>query len=210
MIVIRLMRSLLWRIAMLGFLMVLTSVIFYVYVHKAVNSAVQGKIIASIAALPYNETEMVLGAQVYSRIDPSPVLAQRLATAAKIINEGKAKVVLMSGDGRAEDYNEVITMRNYAVKIGIAKSQIQIDDLGLRTYDSCWRAKNVFKFTKLTIVTQRAHLVRAVYTCQQLGLDVVGAEVPATGNAPTLSGYLYEEAALMLAWLDLHVFQPLP
>ena len=55
------------------------------------------------------------------------------------------------------------------------ESDIVCDPYGLSTYESITRAKEVYKYSKLCIVTQEYHLSRAVYIADKIGCsDVVG------------------------------------
>ena len=80
----------------------------------------------------------------------------------------------MSGDhGRAE-YDEVNTMKNYAIEKGVKSEDIFMDHAGFSTYESIYRAKEIFKAKKVVIVTQKYHLYRALYIAKQLDLEAYG------------------------------------
>ena len=49
-----------------------------------------------------------------------------------------------------------------------------MDHAGFSTYDSVYRAGEVFQVEKAVIVTQRYHLYRALYSAGRLGLEAVG------------------------------------
>jgi SanA protein len=57
---------------------------------------------------------------------------------------------------------------------GVPEEDIQLDYAGLRTYDTCYRAQAIFNLESAVLVTQRFHLPRALFTCDQLGMKVVG------------------------------------
>jgi vancomycin permeability regulator SanA len=80
----------------------------------------------------------------------------------------------MSGDHGSEDYDEVNTMKDYAIDKGIDSENIFMDHAGFSTYESLYRARDVFKIKKIIIVTQRYHLYRALYIANSLGLDAYG------------------------------------
>ena len=117
---------------------------------------------------------LVLGASVYSNLTPSPMLEDRLLKSIELYNAGVSNRLLMSGDHRSDDYNEVQTMKNYAIFNDIKSSDIFMDHYGINTYESLYRAKHIFKVKKLVIVTQEYHLYRALYIAQKLGLEVYG------------------------------------
>ena len=112
------------------------------------------------------KTLLVLGAQV-NQNNPGQVLTFRLNRAFELFETGQFDKILLSGGQR-----EPIIMTNYLTKKGIPKENLFEEWGGLRTIDSCWRAKNVFKISKVAVVTQSFHLARAVAICQTLGMEV--------------------------------------
>ncbi len=78
---------------------------------------------------------------------PSSVLKDRVATAADLYNSGKINKILMSGDNRYLNYNEPGAMKAYALELGIPEYDIVLDYAGRRTYDTCYRAKEIFQLS---------------------------------------------------------------
>ena len=101
-------------------------------------------------------------------------MAARLELARRLYASGRVRVLLVSGDGRAPEYDEPAAMRGYLMAAGVPATAIVTDDYGLDTYDSCVRAQRVFGVTTLTVVTQSYHLPRAVATARALGLAASG------------------------------------
>lgn len=130
--------------------------------------------IQSLAELPAFETALVLGASVLPSHEPSPVLAQRIAAATELYQSGKVKKLLMSGDNSQENYDEVSVMRDTALALGVPEENILLDTAGVRTFDSCLRARDQFGLRQVIVVTQKFHLPRALYICDQLGMEVLG------------------------------------
>lgn len=120
------------------------------------------------------ETALVLGAQVYSDI-PSVILSFRLDASAELYQNKKITKILVSGDNWSDKYyNEPKAMKSYLVKnYSISETSIFEDYAGLNTFDSCWRAKNVFNLQKIYLVTQAFHMQRALYLCRNVGLTVI-------------------------------------
>ena len=116
---------------------------------------------------------LVLGAGVYDG-KPSPMLKDRLDTAVMLFNEGVSEKIIMSGDHMSESHDEVNVMKIYAVEEGIDSSDVFMDHAGISTYDSIYRAKNIFKAKRIVIVTQEYHLYRALYIAESLGLKSYG------------------------------------
>jgi SanA protein len=84
--------------------------------------------------------------------------------------------LLMSGDNRFVDYNEPEAMRQYALRLGVPDADIVLDYAGRRTYDTCYRAKQIFEVDSAILVTQGFHLPRALFLCNSFGLKAVGVE----------------------------------
>ena len=117
---------------------------------------------------------MVLGCQVKEDGEPSHMLRDRLQRGVEIYNLGVADKLLMSGDHGKTDYNEVETMKQYAIDEGIESEDIFMDHAGFSTYESIYRAKEVFGVEKMIIITQEYHLYRALYIAEQLGVEAYG------------------------------------
>ena len=117
---------------------------------------------------------LVLGAGVHKDNSPSLMLRDRLETACRLYEEGAASKIIMSGDHGRKDYDEVQVMKDYAIDKGIPSSDIFMDHAGFETYDTMYRAKEVFGAKKVIIVTQEYHMYRALYIADKLGLDAYG------------------------------------
>ena len=117
---------------------------------------------------------MVLGCGVKGG-EPSPMLKDRLDTAIELYKSGVAPKILMSGDHGKEFYNEVGVMKLYAMKNGVPSNDVFMDHAGFSTYESLYRAKEVFGCNNLIAVTQMYHLYRTVFLGKSLGLNVKGA-----------------------------------
>jgi len=117
---------------------------------------------------------IVLGCLVYSNGTPSDSLADRLTVGVELYKTGAASKIIMSGDHGKTSYNEVQVMKNYAVNLNVPSEDIFMDHAGFSTYESIYRAKEVFCAKKIIIVTQEYHIYRALYIAKQLGLDAYG------------------------------------
>ena len=117
---------------------------------------------------------IVFGAGLYPDGSPMPALEDRILYAANLYKAGKAQMILMSGDRRSDVYDEPAAMQAYAVKLGVPEKAIVKDDAGFRTYDTCYRAKNVFEVDDAILVTTDYHLPRALYLCNSLGVNSDG------------------------------------
>ena len=117
---------------------------------------------------------LVLGAGVWSGDRPSHMLADRLDVAIAAYNNGAAPKLLMSGDHGRREYDEVNVMKAYAVERGVPSEDVFMDHAGFSTYESMFRARDVFLAKKVLIVTQKYHLYRALYVARALGLEAEG------------------------------------
>ena len=117
---------------------------------------------------------LVLGCLVKDNGVPSDMLADRLRRGVELYQLGAAPKLLMSGDHGREDYDEVAAMKRYAVDAGVASSDVFMDHAGFSTYESVYRAKEIFGCKKILIVSQEYHLYRALYVAQALGLEAYG------------------------------------
>ena len=117
---------------------------------------------------------LVLGCQVKSDGVPSDMLHDRLRRGVELFNAGAAPKLLMSGDHGTMTYNEVQSMKQFAVDEGISSSDVFMDHAGFSTYESIYRAQDIFQAKKIIIVTQEYHLHRALYVANSLGLEAYG------------------------------------
>jgi SanA protein len=129
---------------------------------------------------------LILGASVYGNGRLSPVLEERVKTAIGLYKTGVVKKILVSGDNSTPSYNEVIPIRDYLLENGIfdvPAEDIFVDFAGFNTYDSMYRAQEIFHAKNVLIVTQSFHLPRAIYVARSVGLNAYG--VPARGGLST-------------------------
>ena len=116
---------------------------------------------------------IILGAGIRNG-KQSPMLEDRLNEGIKLYKEGIAPKIIMSGDHSKKDYDEVNIMKEYAIEQGVPSKDIFMDHAGFSTYESIYRAKEIFKVNKIVVVTQKYHLYRAIYIAKALGLEVYG------------------------------------
>lgn len=117
---------------------------------------------------------LVLGARVMPEGSPSHMLEDRCRRAVELYHAKAAPVLIMSGDHGQKEYDEVSAMKQYAVNGDVPSSDVFMDHAGFSTYESMYRARDIFGAKKVIIVTQQYHLFRALYIARQLGLDAYG------------------------------------
>ncbi len=116
---------------------------------------------------------LVLGAGIWGD-RPSPMLEDRLLQAISLYNNNVSSKIIMSGDHGKQDYDEVNIMKQFAIEKGIPSENIFMDHAGFSSYESIYRAKEIFGAKKIIIVTQKYHLYRALYIANKLGIEARG------------------------------------
>ena len=116
---------------------------------------------------------LILGAGVRNNA-PSPMLEDRLLKGIELYNKNISNKIIMSGDHGREEYDEVNIMKDFAINKGIKSEDIFMDHAGFSTYESIYRAKEIFEAKKIIIVTQSYHLYRALYIANSLGIEAYG------------------------------------
>jgi vancomycin permeability regulator SanA len=155
----------------------LIGVLSIAVINKYIYSNNSDKIKTSITEVPNEEpkrTAIVFGARVWDDGSPSNSLYDRVLTSVELYRAGRIQKILMSGDKTGESYDEPAAMKKMAIELGIPESDIVLDNEGKRTFDTCYRAKEVFGVQKAVLVTQDYHLPRALYLCNSLGIDSIG------------------------------------
>lgn len=137
---------------------------------------------------------LVLGCGVHDTT-PSHMLEDRLLRGVELYKNGVSDKLLMSGDHGRKNYDEVNVMKAFAVDAGIASEDVFMDHAGFSTYESMYRARDVFKAKKILIVTQEYHLYRAIYDARALGLDAYGV----VSMPRTYAGQAYRDIREILA-----------
>jgi vancomycin permeability regulator SanA len=132
--------------------------------------------------VPHKKVGLVLGAGVLPDGTPTPYLQGRIQAAVELYKAGRVDVLLMSGDNSTKHHNEPTVMKKYAVELGIPAAKVYMDYAGFSTYDSCYRAKEIFGVNEAIVVSQGYHTPRAVFTCQKLGIDAVGVAAMRTSR----------------------------
>jgi vancomycin permeability regulator SanA len=117
---------------------------------------------------------LVLGAKVRKDGKLSAMLEDRVLQGISLYEAGVSDRLLMSGDHGQKDYDEVNSMKRYAVDKGVPQDNVFMDHAGFSTYESMYRARDVFEAEKIVIVSQEFHLYRALYVARALGLDAYG------------------------------------
>lgn len=151
---------------------------------------------------------LVLGAGIIDNAHPSKILELRLQACQMLYASYPDKKLIMTGDHRESNYNEVGVMKNYLLGQGVPSEQIYLDHAGYSTYDSLYRLKYVFHQDQAIIVTQKYHLSRALMLARSLGIDAIGVaadENPSTRKEREIREVLARVKDFSVAYLG---FQP--
>jgi len=152
---------------------------------------------------------IVLGCQVKEDGTLSHMLRDRLSRGVELYQMGAAPKLLMSGDHGRKDYNEVAAMKQYAIDNGVPSADVFMDHAGFSTYETVYRAKEVFQARKVIIVTQQYHLYRALYIADSLGLEAYGV----SADHRTYAGQTMRDIREVLARVKdfaMCIFEPKP
>lgn len=161
--------------------------------------------------VPSADAVLVLGAYVLPDGTLSNMLKDRVAVGYDLYEKGKAPKIIVSGDHGRKDYDEVNTMKSFLKNKGVAGQDIFMDHAGFSTYESLYRARDIFQAKKVIIVTQRYHLLRAVFIARELGLEAYGVASDRHDYGQIMAVYEAREMAARNKdfWLA-RVFKPQP
>lgn len=179
---------------------------------RAVTALHSRSRIHSLENAPQARVAIVFGAGLWRDGSPTPVLRDRVKTAADLYFQKKIEKILMSGDNRFDHYDEPTAMMEYAVSLGVPEDAIVRDYAGRRTYDTCYRANAIFGLDEALLVTQEFHLPRALYICNTLGVESEGVSANRRYYLKR-SRFFWntrEVFATLTALWDVHISRPLP
>ena len=161
-----------------------------------VKASVSERIISIEEAAQIGDVDciLVLGCGVKGET-PSHMLEDRLLKGIELYEADVSGKMIMSGDHGRKDYDEVNVMKTFAMNKGIDSEDIFMDHAGFSTYDSMYRAKEIFEAEKIVIVTQKYHLYRALYIAEKLGIEAYGVN----SDQRTYGKELYRETREILA-----------
>lgn len=177
--------------------LLLAGVLAVLGINAYVKASVSDNIISAEQAAQLEDVDcvLVLGCGVDENGRPKGLLTDRLVTAVSLYENGASPKLLMSGDHGRTEYDEVNAMKAYAMNVGMPGSDVFMDHAGFSTYESVYRARDIFAAEKIIIVTQNYHQYRALYLAQALGLDAYGV----AADIHTYKGGLYREFREILA-----------
>ncbi|MGE4354683.1 MAG: vancomycin high temperature exclusion protein [Oscillospiraceae bacterium] len=191
------LKRILFRVAALLLIVVLIGAMailginFYVWQYSA------DYILSSEEAAGLQDVDciLILGCAVWANNTPSPMLEDRLIQGIKLYEADAAPKIIVSGDHGKKYYDEVGVMRTYCLDSGVPSEDVFMDHAGFSTYESMYRARDIFEVKKAVIVTQKYHLYRAVYSARKLGIEAYGV----ASDLRPYAGQPYRDAREILA-----------
>lgn len=185
--------------------------LLFAVINIIVLLSVQSRIvdIEEAKALGSFDCILVLGAGVWRNNRPSHVLEDRLKIGIEAYCAGVSDKLLMSGDHGRNNYDEVNVMKSFAMDCGIPSENIFMDHAGFSTYESMYRARDVFSAHRVLIVTQKFHMYRALYIANALGLEAYGLTSDLREYANATYSQLRESLARVKDFFMV-IFKPLP
>ena len=168
-------KIILWAVAILAGLGLLALIVVF-SLNAMVKNNARDYILTSGQAAELENVDciLVLGCGVRDDGSPSHMLEDRLKRGLELYQLGAAPKLLMSGDHDRKGYDEVATMKAFVMAQGVDSEAVFMDHAGFSTYESMYRARDIFQVKKLIIVSQGYHLYRAVYIARQLGMEAYG------------------------------------
>lgn len=180
-----------WRkIMLIVFIILIIIVILILGINFFVVLSTQRNIITEEDAKELENVDciLILGAGIWGE-EPSPMLEDRLLQGISLYKNQVSPKIIMSGDHGTQEYDEVNVMKDFAIEKGVPSEDIFMDHAGFSTYESIYRAKEIFGVKKMIIVTQQYHLYRALYIAKQFEIEAYG--VPS--NPRKYSGQVFRE-----------------
>ncbi len=161
------------KVLMVCFCLIIAMVVVGLTINKHVQY-IGSKSIVEPDEVPPADAILILGAYVFPDGTVSTMLRDRLNTGYELYEMGKAPKIIVSGDHGQKSYDEVNAMKKYLMNKKVPSADIFMDHAGFSTYESIYRARDIFEVKKLIIVTQEYHLMRAVFIAKELGLEAYG------------------------------------
>lgn len=166
----------------------------------------------------YNKTDdllvtnlwLVLWASVKWNKEPSDILKDRLVVASEAYKKWKIKNIIVSWDNWEYTYNEPLAMQKFLIKSWVIEKDIYLDYAWFDTYDSLYRAKEIFWADSLVIFTQDFHLKRAMYISKKLWIETYWVETNLHTYRNSTYNSIRETFARIKAFLEIEILKPKP
>jgi uncharacterized SAM-binding protein YcdF (DUF218 family) len=151
---------------------------------------------------------IVLGAAAWGK-NPSPVFRERINHAITLYKQGQCTYIIFTGGkGFPEEPGESVIARDYAIKKGVSKDRIFIENKSKNTFENLFFAREIalkYDLKSFAIVSDPYHLKRASLIAERLGMKIIPAPTPSTrftGTGKKLNFIMKETYFLLLYRLD--------
>lgn len=139
---------------------------------------------------------------------PNSILRERLDTAGRLYQGKGVEKILVSGSN-IEGHNEIKVMKDYLLgNYEVAPEDILEDGYGLRSYDTCRRAKELYKVDSAILVSTTYHLPRIQFLCDKNGIDQIGVSDKSDRPRRELYYLVREYLASYKALIDIYFLDP--
>ncbi len=150
-------------------------VILVLSANYAISKNAENKTFSDADVIPKNKVGLVLGTSKYLKNgDINLYFKYRIDATVELYKKGKIDFVLVSGDNSRKTYDEPNDFKKELIKRGIPGNKIFLDYAGFRTLDSVVRAKEIFRQTSITIISQKFHNERAIFLAEKHGIHAIG------------------------------------
>ena len=169
-------------------------------------SVTEKYIYKDVDKLPCNKYGLLLGTSKTIRGMENIYFTDRMNAAALLYHKGKIKYIIVSG-ALSPPYNGPLDMEQALIARRVPADRIIKDGYGYRTLDSIYRAEDVFELKHFTVISQRFHIIRAIYIARKSrDLDIIGFAAD-DGKAQYLSfrDRIREYLAKVKMMLDLYI-----
>lgn len=164
----------------------------------------------NLQSVPETEIGIVFWASVKPDGTPSDILKDRLKVAYDAYDGKLIEKILVSGDNSQRHYNEPVAMKNYLVTLWVKPEDIELDYAWFDTYQTLYRAREVFHVNEAMLFSQDFHIKRALYICKRTWIQCYGVK---TNLQPYMSDNrnTYREIlARVKAFLEVEILKPKP
>lgn len=173
------------------------------FCNKKIDNAAEGKLYTDINAIPFNKTGLLLGTGKFlTNGKINPYYSFRIDAAKNLLQSGKIKYLIISGDNSTKDYDEPTLMRNDLISAGIDSTVIFLDYAGFRTFDSIVRAREIFGQNSLTIISQPFHNERAIFIAAKENITAVGFNAGDVSRSKGIKVQAREKLARVKVFID--------
>lgn len=198
------MKKIIFKITSIFVLTVLSSILIINY---TISRNTSDKLYDSTLSIPINKYGLILGTSKTSRSGKdNHYFVNRIDAAVALINAGKIQYLVISGDNKNEDYNEIKDIKEALLKKGISSSILLYDPKGFDTYKSIDNLSEWLKKDTVTIISQKFHNQRAVFIANEKGINAIGYNAKSVSKSYGFLTSLREHLARIKMIFDLYIF----